>query len=396
MSQKFLKITVCTILIMCLFCSLSTAFAENGDVDFDFNIQPIEPTTQVETAPSETETEPEEKPEKETEKESEKETQKETEKETEEETERETEKQTTEKPVQKPVAPQTTEPKETQASNGNQNVNVFVEDDEPASEPETVEESTDEPLPEGSFYVYLERNNGQRRLKTVLTGEDYLPEPEIPTRKGYIFAGWYRDSKFQKKWDFLRDKAKKEMVIYAKWTTDESTVAYDIIVEKVAGGKIEVSPQSASLGEIVSITVTPDEGKRLVQGSVKINGKATDFLSFVMPKGDVKITAAFEEIPEDAGEDEEEFNIVPVIVIGVIAIGILVVVAVIAKKRHDFNADLDPDEEVQLGEEDYYDDWIDESIVVEDGFVEGKKVVESTEPDYGTPEELVSFEDLEE
>ena len=387
MSQKFLKIVICTILLMCLFCSLSTVFAENGDIDFDFNIQPIEPTTQAETVPAETE--------KETEKETAKETEKETEKETKKETEKTTEKQTTEKTTQKPTPPQTTKPEETQASSGNQNVNVFIEDDKPATEPETVEESTEEPLPEGAFYVYLERNNGQRRLKTILHGEDYLPEPEIPTRNGYVFEGWYRDSKLQKKWDFLRDKAKKEMVIYAKWTTDKSTIAYDIIIEKVPGGKIEVSPQSASLGEIVSITVIPDEGKRLVQGSVKINGKATDFLSFVMPKGDVKITAAFEEIPAGTGEDEEEFNIVPVVVIGVIVIGVLVAVAVIAKKRHDFNADLDPDEEVQLGEEDYYDDWIDESIVVEDGFVEGKKVVESTEPDYGTPEELVSLEDFE-
>lgn len=371
MTRKFSKIIICLIAILCMFCSSVTVFAENGDVDFDFNIQPIEPTTQAETIPVETE--------KEIEKETEKETEKQTEKNT-------TEKQTTEKPSKKPASAQTTKPRETQENNGNnnQNANAFVEDDKPATEPETVEESTEEPLPEGAFYVYLERNNGQRRLKTVLNGPGFLPEPEEPVRKGYIFAGWYADSKLKTKWDFLRDKAKKEMVIYAKWTTDEKTIAYDIIIEDVVGGKIEVSPQSASLGEPVAITVTPDKGKRLVQGSIKINGKATDFLDFIMPAEEVRITAAFEDVPENIDE-EDKVNVPLIVALSVLAIGVIAVVIVIAKKRHDFNADLDPNEDIEITE-DYYDDWIDETIVVEDGFKEGKKVVESTEPDYGAPD----------
>ncbi len=369
MTQKFLKAIICFIAILCMFCSFSTAFAENGDVDFDFNIQPLEPTTQAETVPVETEEE------------------------TEKETQKQTEKETTEKPTKKPASTHTTKPKETQVSNDNananyssgQNANAFVEDDKPATEPETIEESTEEPLPEGSFYVYLERNNGQRRLKTVVVGENYLPEPEIPLRKGYAFAGWYQDSEYKKKWDFLRDKAKKEMVIYAKWVKDDSTIEHDIKIGEISGGKIEVNPQSACLGEPVVITVLPDEGKRLVQGSLKINGEATDFLSFVMPKGDVVITAKFEDVPEKT-EDEEKPETVIFLVMGVAVVAVLVAIAVIAKKRYDFNADLDPDEDLQIDNEEYYDDWIDESIVVEDGFVEGKKVVENTEPDYGAPD----------
>ncbi len=369
MTRKFSKIIICLIAILCMFCSSVTVFAENGDVDFDFNIQPIEPTTQATTVPAETEEE------------TEKETEKQTEKNT-------TEKQTTEKTTKKPTSSQTTKPKETQADNneGNQNANAFVEDDKPATEPETVEESTEEPLPEGSFYVYLERNNGQRRLKTVLHGPGYLPEAEVPVRKGYVFEGWYADSKFKKPFDFLKDKVSKEMVIYAKWSASEKTVVYDIIIEELVGGKLEVSPQSASLGETVSITVTPDKGKRLVQGSIKINGKATDFLDFIMPKEEVRITAEFEDIPENIGEEDDKLNLPLIIALSVLGIGVIAVVIVIAKRRHDFNADLDPDEDLTITEEDYYDDWIDETIVVEDGFKEGKKVVESTEPDYGAPE----------
>ena len=113
-----------------------------------------------------------------------------------------------------------------------------------------------------------------------------------------------------------------------------------------------------------------------------------------MPKGKVTISASFEDIPETADDGvEEERNLTPFIIIGaVILIAIIAGVVVIVMRRRDFNADLDPDEEY---EEDSDDEtlWIDESIVVEDGFKEGKKVVENAEPDYGAPE--ADFEDFE-
>ena len=374
MTQRFSKIIICIIAVMCLFCNTFVAFATNDDIDFDFNIQPIEPTTQEEVIETEKETEIET----------------ETEKETAEETK---------KPVQKPTKPETTKANQTQGNsnnnnsnnnnNNNNNANVVVTEQKVE---QTTEDDNDEPpLPEGSFYVFLERNNGQRRLKTIMNGAGYLPEPEEPIRKGYVFKGWYADPKFEKKWDFMVDKAKKEMTIYAKWATDVNTIAYDIVVEDCVGGVIEVSPRKASLGEPVMLTVTPDEGKRLVQGSIKINGEATDFLSFIMPKGKVTISAEFENIPDTAGDTNEKSKLPAVICIGVIALIIIVIAIIIAKKRMDFNADLDSDEGITEDTED--ENWIDETIVVEDGFKDGKKVVESVEPDYGAPD--ADIEDFE-
>ncbi len=370
MIQKISKILICTVAVLCLFCSSVTVFAENGDLDFDFNIQPVEPTTQEEILPSESETE--------------------TEKQTEKETKKETEKETTEKPTKKPTKPYTTEPDDEPVYNNNNNngnnVNQNVQANDDTTKKETTTEgTTDEPLPEGSFYVYLERNNGQRRLKTVMSGKGYVPEPEIPVRQGYVFAGWYSDANFKNKWDFLKDQTDKTITIYAKWKADEGTVVYDIIIEDAVGGKLEVNPQKASLGEPVVITVTPDEGKRLVQGSILINGEPTDFLSFIMPKGKVTISASFEDIPESDGEEEKP-KLPLFIGIGAVVAVILVAIIIVAKRRRDFNADLDPDEDIYAVEDNDDDNWIDESIVVEDGFKEGKKVVENTEPDYGAPE----------
>lgn len=362
MTRKFSKSIICLVAVLCMFCSSVTVFAENGDVDFDFNIQPIEPTTQEQIV--------------------------ETEKETERETEKETEAET-KKPVEKTTRPQTTKAPDnvnnnTNSNNGNNaNVNAtaaITEDDEETTE----EEHSEPPLPEGSFYVFLERNNGQRRLKTIMSKAGYVPEPTEPERKGYVFVGWYRDSKFEKPWNFLTDKASKEMVIYAKWEADSKTVAYDITISDCVGGIVEVSPQKASLGEPVVITVVPDDGKRLVQGSLKINGEPTDFFSFIMPKGKVTITAEFEEVPEIDEEVSKKSKLPLIIAIGVVVVIILAIAIVIAKRRMDFNADLDPDEEIIEEIDD--ENWIDESIVVESGFKDGKKVVESVEPDYGAPE----------
>ena len=364
MTKRFLKTIICIVAVMCLFCNTFIAFAENGDVDFDFNIQPIEPTTQEEVVETE---EPTEEP-----------SQAPTKKPTE---------APTEKPTKKPTKPQ--EAPQERPQNNQNNQNNQANDNQPATQATTEEE-----LAEGTFFVYLEKNNGEKRLKTLVEKGGLLPKPSDPTRKGYIFDGWYSDSKFKNEWDFEKDKAKKEMTIYAKWIADESTVEFDIVIEDTVGGKLETNPTKASKGEPVFITVIPDEGKRLVAGSLIVNGKSTDVFSFIMPKGKVTISASFEDIPETADDgEEEERNLTPFIIIGaIVLIAVIAGVVVIVMRRRDFNADLDPDEEYGNDTDDEIV-WIDDSIVVQDGFKEGKKVVENAEPDYGAPE--ADFEDFE-
>ncbi len=249
-------------------------------------------------------------------------------------------------------------------------------------EEETTEE---ESLPEGSYYLYLERNNGERRLKLLMHGTGYVKIPDIPIREGFTFVGWYTDPEFKNSWDFYRDKASETMTFYAKWDKNPETVIYKITVEKLKNGKIEVNPAEASEGEIVSVYVTPDEGKRLVPGSLKINGKSTDLFTFTMPAGDVKISALFENAPKAV--EEEKNNTAPFIIIAVILFVIVAfVVVMLIKRRNDFDPDYDPDNPDNDDEDE--DIWIDESIVVEDAFQDGvKKVNEDFVPDFGTPED---------
>lgn len=248
----------------------------------------------------------------------------------------------------------------------------------------TAEETT---LPEGSFYVYLELNNGKPRLKRILDKPGLVPSPNEPVRKGYIFDGWYADAKFTTPWNFYTSVADEKTVIYAKWVADASTIVYNVKVSKMVGGTVQVNPMIASEGEPVIITLLPEEGKRVVAGSLKINGESSDVFSFIMPAHDVVISAEFEDIPASEFNEEEEKSILPFIIgVAIIVIAIIVVVIITLRRRANLNtAEFDENGALIIDDDDD-DVWIDESIVIEDGFANGKKVKENVEPDYGEPE----------
>lgn len=366
MTNKLFKILLSMVIIGCVLCSSFSVFAEESTLDYEINIQPNLPTTEA--------TEPEtEEPA------------------TEEETqETVTTTEATTKPVEKPTKKPDDDGNNDNNNNNNgnsgQNANAGADRPPVTAERTTEEQTTEEVLPEGAFYVYLQLNNGTKVMKTLMEKEGLVPEPDEPKRKGFLFEGWYSDEDYKTPWNFFTDYASKEMTIYAKWVADPGTVVYDITVVQGEGGTIHVNPQKASKGEPVTITIIPDEGKRLVAGSLLVNGEPTDILSFVMPKGKVTITASFENIPEIQDDDNDKKSPVPVIVavlLGIIGIAIVVVV-IINKRRNDMLLNYDPDEVV---EDDDDDGWIDESIVVEDGFKEGKIVKENVIPDFGTPED---------
>lgn len=221
-------------------------------------------------------------------------------------------------------------------------------------------DSDEETEDDGKFTVYIELNNGEERLKFDLEEESTVPEPqEKPERKGFKFAGWFSDPEFETPWDFSKDIAKKGTVIYVKWEPDEGTVLHKITVSGLTGGTLEVNPPSAAKGETVNITVKPENGKRLKAGSILINGEASDYLSFVMPDGDVVLSAEFEDIPKK----EEAKSNKKLIVIICVAAAALVAAAVsffVIRRKNASDGD--------SGE------WVDDSIKLQEGFKDGRVV----------------------
>ena len=350
MTNKIFKLLITVVCVLCVFCSTATVFAETTDFEQgDFNEETTEATGKVTTTrdngfvPGDM------------------------------------------KPTRAPITERETTKRPTKTTTTTRK-NTVDQDEDKTTRPKTtatevVATTEDDGLPEGSFYVYVEKNNGEQRLRRVMTGEGIVPEPSIPVRPGYVFVGWYADPEFKTQWNFLTSVAKEGTVIYAKWAVDSSLTEYKIKVNKTVGGKVYANPDTAVADEQVVITVIPDEGKRLVAGSLTVNGVPTDVLSFIMPKGNVVINAQFEDIPE-VDEEQDDKSTMPFIIGGIVLLVAVIIVVAIIKRRqmmYEFSDDEIDENGTIIDNDD--GDWYDESISVEDGFKNGEKVIGNFEPD---------------
>jgi len=76
-----------------------------------------------------------------------------------------------------------------------------------------------------------------------------------------------------------------------------SKPSHTITVAELTGGTITASQYTARAGKLITLTIVPDEGKRLKAGSLKYNDVTIEGTEFIMPAEDVIITAEFENIP---------------------------------------------------------------------------------------------------
>lgn len=68
------------------------------------------------------------------------------------------------------------------------------------------------------YTVTFDSNGGSdvAMMTDVMYG-DLIPEPEIPTREGYVFRGWYSDESLNYPWDFETMQVPQSLTLYAAW-----------------------------------------------------------------------------------------------------------------------------------------------------------------------------------
>ena len=64
--------------------------------------------------------------------------------------------------------------------------------------------------------VTFESNGGSSIDPQKVKKGESIKEPKAPTRKGYIFSGWYADKKLQQRWNFTT-AITENVTLYAKW-----------------------------------------------------------------------------------------------------------------------------------------------------------------------------------
>ena len=136
-------------------------------------------------------------------------------------------------------------------------------------------------------------------------------QPGNPTRSGYTFGGWYKESGCTNAWNFATDTVTGDITLYAKWTQNSgggggwynppSVTTYPVTTPATfPHGKLAISPIRAERNATVTITVTPEDGYRLgvlnvTSGgkSIPLTEKGSNKYTFTMPAGAVKVEATF-------------------------------------------------------------------------------------------------------
>ncbi|NLC67237.1 MAG: leucine-rich repeat protein [Clostridiaceae bacterium] len=117
-----------------------------------------------------------------------------------------------------------------------------------------------------------------------ITGLSYnalisAPSPD-PTREGYTFSGWYRDSALENEWNFGTDRVVENTNLYAKWTIEEYTLEFD------SNGGTDVSDITANYGDAITLPTPTREGYMFdgwYEDETDNNGSGTQFTATTMP-----------------------------------------------------------------------------------------------------------------
>lgn len=71
------------------------------------------------------------------------------------------------------------------------------------------------------FTVTFDSNGGSDVPGQHQMFGDLLDEPEVPSREGYTFTGWYKDPACDMQWDMETDTVESDMNLYAGWQKNE-------------------------------------------------------------------------------------------------------------------------------------------------------------------------------
>lgn len=161
-----------------------------------------------------------------------------------------------------------------------------------------------------TYTVAFDTNGGSAVAPVTVDAGSTATKPAAPTKSGYTFGGWYKDSTLQTPWDFANGTVTADTTLYAKWTAnppapsyDDSDPTYAVSAPAAENGSVTVSPKNASAGSTVTITVKPDSGYVLETISatdrngndLKLTDKGNGKYTFTMPGSRVEVKVTFME-----------------------------------------------------------------------------------------------------
>ena len=74
-----------------------------------------------------------------------------------------------------------------------------------------------EDLVNSPFTIVFDVQGGSVISSQTVLFRQFASKPNDPTRLGYLFGGWYKDTNYNTEWNFTTDKIESNVTLYAKW-----------------------------------------------------------------------------------------------------------------------------------------------------------------------------------
>jgi len=146
-----------------------------------------------------------------------------------------------------------------------------------------------------AYMVTFNSQGGSAVSSQMVEQGDLINKPKNPTREGYTFEGWYKESSCTNAWNFTNDTVTSNITLYAKWTTKSYTVSLSV---NPAGSGTTTGSGTYQKGDSVTITATANSGYSFINwtedgvvGPVSMDNPYT----FIMVARDINCTANFQK-----------------------------------------------------------------------------------------------------
>ncbi|MGE4214171.1 MAG: InlB B-repeat-containing protein [Anaerotignaceae bacterium] len=101
--------------------------------------------------------------------------------------------------------------------------------------------------------------SGVYTTQTSIVSGAFLTAPSEPSRSGYSFSGWYKDTACAERWQFSTNTVTGNMNLYAKWSADTYTVMGTVVDDEETPAGINGATVIIKMGNIqIGATGTTD------------------------------------------------------------------------------------------------------------------------------------------
>ncbi|MEG1529283.1 MAG: InlB B-repeat-containing protein, partial [Clostridia bacterium] len=121
------------------------------------------------------------------------------------------------------------------------------------------------------YTVTFNSNGGSAVLPLTQDYNTSVTKPTDPTKTGYTFEAWYKESSLSIIFDFATDKLTKDTTLYANWTINKYTVTFD------SNGGSDVASITQDYNTSVTKPIDPTKTENVFGGWYKDSNFATAF-----------------------------------------------------------------------------------------------------------------------